>query len=536
MKKFTGQRLELLIFTLVTLFNLYPFIALRFFPTLDGASHMSNASIISQIVVYHNELIRQFFMINPEPVPNWTTHMLLSITGLVLPAFLAEKVLLLLLLAGTPFAFRRLVRTIAPNNYFYSYFIFPFTQSMFFYFGFYNFCIAILLFFITLTFWLRHFDRMNLPWNQIRLGGLILITWFSHILVFGALMVVIATYIITFAVHNAFIEKTGFKGAASSLFSNVKRLLLSAFLPLLLFFYFFLSRPSTTDVIFIPFKTLVNNLINIQSLIVFNGETEGSFTRILLLLILVLAVIAFGSWIVKLFLKSRKTAAPVDGKTAPGLLSAWLILSIILLACLYFTLPDAVGEASYTTYRLGFIIMLLAILAIASSPIHLLTGLVAGIAVLYINFSLIHLKQTKVKELEVMAIACNKASDFVKPNSVVLPIYCMDNWFTGHFVDYIAIDKPMVMLYNYECETGFFPVKNNLADKPNYYLGNPGLHKRLIRFEWARGRSFRKIDYVFLVGGCNTGNTDNWEKIEHILGLDFTVAYKTDYCTLYRKK
>lgn len=535
MKKLTGQRLELLAFTLVTLFNLYPFVALHFFPTLDGASHMSNANILSQIVFYHNDLVKQFFMINPEPVPNWTAHLILSLTGLVLPAFLAEKILLILLLAGTPFAFRNLVRTVAPYNYFYAFLIFPFTQSMFFYFGFYNFCIAILFFFITLTFWLRHLHQMNKKRNLIRLALLIMITYFSHILVFGALLVVIACHIIAIALYDGLILKTGWKTTISGFFRKSIQLSFAASGPLLLFFYFFLSRPSTRNVTFLTFQTLVSNLINMQPLIVFDGLAEGNLTKLLLKLILFFSLIGLITWFVMFFKRNRPATSPRDNQ-GNGVYAVWLFLSIACLMALYFTLPDALGDASYTTYRLGFIIFILLILWIASSRMHLITGLVAGLLVIYINFTLIHMKEKKVKELEQIAIACNKAADFVAPNSVVLPVFCMDNWFIGHFVDYIAIDKPMVMLYNYECETGFFPVKNNLEYKPNYYLGNPGLHKHLIRFEHIKGRAFRKIDYVFLVGACNPENTDNWPKIDLILNTEFTVAYKSDFCTLYQKR
>ncbi len=536
MKKLTGQRLELLVFTLITLFNLYPFLALHFFPTLDGASHMSNAKIISQIIVCHNELIRQFFMINPEPVPNWTAHLILSVTGLILPAFLAEKILLLILLAGTPFAFRSLLRTIAPNNIFYAYLIFPFLQSMFFYFGFYNFCIAIIFLLITLTFWVRRVGVMEKPWNLLRLAGLITLTYFSHILAFGALLVIIACYILSSAFYDLAYNKKGLRKSVDGLIRQSIQVVIASALPLLLFFYFFLSRPGSGGIIHLPFQTLLNNLLNMQPLIVFDGIREGKLTYLLFRLIVVFALIALIFRTYKFVRNIIKPKEISESNHTPGFYSGWIFLSIVFLMGLYFTLPDAMGSASYTTYRLGFIAFLLLILWIAASRLYIYTGLVAAVLAIYLNFSLLSMKESKVLELEQIAISCNKASDFVAPNSVLLPIYCMDNWFIGHFVDYIAIDKPMVMLYNYECETGFFPVRTNQEDKPNYYLGNPGVHRRLIKFEHTKGKPFRKINYVFLVGGCNPVNTDNWEKIDHILSTEFVVAYKTVYCTLYQKK
>lgn len=535
MKKLTGQRLELLIFTLVTLFNLYPFVALRFFPTMDGASHLSNANLINQIVLYHNDLIRQFFIINPEPIPNWTTHLILSLGGLFLPAFLSEKILIIILLTGTPFAFRSLIRTIAPGNPFFAYFIFPFTQSMFFYLGFYNFCIGVLFMLISLTFWLRNYQQMNRPLNLVRLAALILITWFSHILLFGVLLLLIGIHLLVTLLNETLINRSDPKTALHNFFSRVGQLLITSAVPLLLFIYFFLSRPETRDLIFLPLPELTANLLQMKPLIVFNATTEGELVSYLMMTIVGTLVIGLVLLLKSLFGKKNSLPLP-DAHGSNKTNAAWLLISMLSLTALYFTLPDAMGNASFTTCRLIFLAFLLAILWIATFPIPQWIVMIAAIIVLYINFSLLNLKKTKVEELEQIAIACNKAADYVTPNSIVLPIFCMDNWFVGHFVDYIAIDKPMVMLYNYECETGYFPVKNNISERPNYFLGNPAIHQRLIRFERNPERPFKKVDYVFIVGGCNSGNTDNWEKIERILALDFTVAYKSDYCTLFMKR
>jgi len=150
------QRAELLIFSVFTIINLLPYVATRFFPSMDGASHLVNSNIINQLVFHRNDLFTQFFQINPEPVPNWSAHLLISVLTLVMPAFLAEKILIILLMTGIPFAFLGLMRSIAPKHTLFSFLVFPFTHSMFLFFGFFNFCVAILLLLITLNFWLRN--------------------------------------------------------------------------------------------------------------------------------------------------------------------------------------------------------------------------------------------------------------------------------------------------------------------------------------------------------------------------------------------
>jgi hypothetical protein len=115
-----GQRTELIIFAVVTIASMVPLLTTRFFPSMDGASHLSNANIINQLLIYNNKLFQQFFLLNPEPVPNWTSHFMLAFMQLIMPAFLAEKILVILLLAGMPFAFRALLKTISPGNILYS--------------------------------------------------------------------------------------------------------------------------------------------------------------------------------------------------------------------------------------------------------------------------------------------------------------------------------------------------------------------------------------------------------------------------------
>lgn len=534
MKKLTGQRIDLLIFTLVTLFNLYPFIALHFFPTLDGASHLSNANLITQILVYHNDLIQQFFTINPEPIPNWTAHLILAIGGLFLPAFLAEKLLIIILLVGTPFAFRSAISTIDPKKTIFAYLIFPFTQSTFFYLGFFNFCIGIMFLLITLTFWLRHQQEMQKPWNLARLAILILATWFSHILLFGTLLMLIGLHIWVTHLIQMFEKRSHPAASIIHLATALRPFLIACAFPLLLFIFFFLSRPETKNVVFLPLEELINNMVKMKPLIVFNELTEGALAW---KIVAILAAILCLGIIFRLnpFFKKNSTDEDTIRLKRLNINGLWLLLSVLTMIALYLLLPDVMGTASYTSARLLFLTFVLLILWMSTLPIPRWIVLIAAIAVVYLNFSMMDLRKEKLKELEQVALACNQAADHIAPNSIVLPIFCQDNWFTGHFVDYIAIDKPMVMLYNYECETGYFPVKNNLQDRPNYFLGNPALHHRLIRFEHEKGRPFQRIDYVLTMGGCNTKNTDNWEKIERILALDFVITYKSDHCTLFMR-
>ncbi|MCX6306560.1 MAG: hypothetical protein NT040_16470 [Bacteroidetes bacterium] len=531
------QRAELLIFTIITILNMLPFVATRFFPSMDGASHLSNSNIISQLVFHNNDLFHKFFMINPEPVPNWTSHLLVSIFTLIMPAFLAEKILIIIILTGTPFAFRILMQTVSPKNTLYSLLIFPFTHSMFFFFGFFNFCMAILLFLVTLNYWLRHEPRaLNLKQTGL-LALLVALTYFSHIVIFGILLIVIAVHIISGAIAAMLCKTNDLKFILRQFLVRTLTITLSALVPLFLFAYFFYSRPETREIKFIGRHELINILSSIRPLISLNPVIEGKLLTVLFFLFVFLAVAGFSAFIARVYRKLSKNNSPEPEKAEPLLPRFnfwWLLSSVVILLALFFTLPDAYGTASYTSYRIGYVFFLLAILWISTFRIPWYFGMVALVISLYVNTMLIRYYTPSLRDMGKLASACNKAADFVAPNSIVLPIYCMDNWFTGHFVDYMAVDKPIVMVYNYECESGYFPVKWNMKLKPNYYMGNPATPEKFINFDLIKGNPSLRLDYVFVLGHYDPQKDWFFSTLDKILSENFVRVYKTESCCLYR--
>jgi len=533
------QRAELLIFTVLTFINMMPFVATRFFPSMDGASHLSNSNIINQLVFYHNNLFSQFFAINPEPVPNWTAHLMISLLTLVMPAFLAEKILILVLLIGTPFAFRSLVQTVSPKQTLFSFLIFPFTHSMFFFFGFFNFCIAVMLFLVTLNYWLRH-EHQALKFRQtITLILLVSLTYFSHIVIFGTLLIIMAMHIITRATMDILCKKNEKKIIFRQLFKKVMTITIAALIPTVLFVYFFYSRPGIREVTYTGLSELFNFLVTVRPLISLNVSIEGKFTVILFYMFVALVAIGALAFLIRIIRSIIKKSDPEhqnDEPLLPRFNFWWLLVSMAVLLLLYFRLPEAYGTASYTNLRIGFVFFLVTIVWISTFRIPWYFGLMAAFTGLCVNTLLIRYYTPGINDLGKLAVSCNKAADFVAPNSLVLPIYCMDNWFTGHFVDYIAVDKPIVMVYNYECASGYFPVIWNENQKPDYYLGNPSVPEKFINFELTKGNPSLKLDYVFIVGQYDTNKDWFFSTLHKILTDDFVRVYEAENCSLYRNK
>jgi len=540
LKNRIGQHTEILIFTLITLINLLFFVSYKFFPTLDGAAHLSNANIINQIVVHHNELFRQFFMINPEPVPNWTSHMFLAILNLIMPAFLAEKLLLILLLAGMPFAFRNLMQTIAPGKIWCSYLIFPFTHSMFFFFGFYNFCIASLFFLITLNYWLRNEASLFSVRKIIVLTLLLLVTYFSHILIFGFLGLLLGQRILTVALYDLMQPGSKFLEIGRRLLQKLFALLIASGVQLFLVIYFFYSRPSTQLVTYIPKKELLQYIYQIRPLISMNQEIEGRFTRILFFLFLLMTLAGVIVWIIRYIRNAERVSLTelqrLDSGHNPRINIWWLTGSLVMGFTLFLFVPDAYGTASYTNLRIAYLLFMLLILWFSLFRLPAWLGIFSAAVAVYVNFSLIMFYLPPIRENNKIAMACNKAADKIAPNSLVLPIYCMDSWFHGHFVDYLSIDKPVLMVYNYECEMGYFPVKWNEKTKPNYHLGNSANPSNYINFELIKGHPSLKLDYVFILGNYDPNKDWFFTTLHRILKEEFIRVYTSDFCSLYQNR
>ncbi|MDD4553723.1 MAG: hypothetical protein PHP04_05950 [Bacteroidales bacterium] len=533
------KRTELMIFTTITIISIFPFISTRFFPSMDGASHLYNANIINQLVFHDNQLFDTFFKLNPEPVPNWTSHLLLSLLMTFMPAFLAEKILIILLLTGIPFAFRRLMITISPRNYLFSYLVFPFTHPMFFFFGFFNFCIAILFCLVALTFWIRSVNR---KWNVRRILTLILLvaaTYFSHIVIFGILMILITLHIFIQTLGTMACRKSTPGEALRHLAKDAGILTLAALVPLSLFVYFFYTRPGTRELNYIAQRDLLEYLRTVRPLISFNPILEGKITSWIYYLILSLfgaGILFYLGNLLKRFFSDVVSDQEHSYRVLPGLNFWWLLLSAGVMLLLYFKLPDAYGTASYTNLRIGLMLFLTTILFISTFRMPQWIGILAAVAALVINYKLLIYYSPILKDLSKLAISCNKASAHVEPNSLVLPIYLMDNWFTGHFVDYLAVDKPVLMVYNYECESGYFPVVWNHATRPNFFVGNPQDTARYLSFEMYNDHKSVPIDYVFTVGQIDSTQGIFFKRLHRIIHHDFIPVYQTDKCILYRNK
>lgn len=533
MSKLKFSVVEKYLFLLLMVFNLIPVLTGKFFPTLDGPAHLHNSQLINSLLLENRSVISDFFKFNAEPVPNWTGHLILSFFNLFLPAFVAEKILLVSCLIGLPLSFRLLIKNISPGNPAFSYLIFPFTYSFLFILGFYNFSIALILLLLTLVFWIKKENSIFNPKNILQLFALVTLTYFSHIFVFAILLFLIGLHILISSLLQ--IDNHSRKDILKSFYKKAGSLFISSFLSLILFAFYFLSRTYPKNNEFLPKSELIENLKNISSIIALNFEYEVTYTKKIYYIIVFLLIIAVYNKINSII--SGSTLSLKNSLTlvrkGVGQTDYWLIAAFFFLF-LYFQLPNSNGAAGFVSLRLNFLFFLFLIIWISTQHFAKWVGFAVAIISIYYTINLTQYYTKATKDLKQIAKECNDISSHIPANSIVLPLNYSNNWLTAHLSNYLGVDKPLIILENYECGNDYFPLRWNFESMPTPVLGKTEIGS-LQCTEWnhyTRERQI-KIDYVLLLNDSEENQDSCTLEIKQILNETYQLTYQSKNFKLY---
>src|SRR5262245_33869959 len=154
----------------------------RYVPTQDGPSHVFNALVIKD---YGTSAAGydQVFEIRPDPLPNWTSHLLLAGLLYLFPPLVAEKVLVSMYLVGFAGAFRYFLRAFGERCRPLSWTGLLFVYNRCFWMGFYNYCLGLVLLWAVLGYCLRRRDTLHLPQAAV-LMVLLTAAYFTHLVTF----------------------------------------------------------------------------------------------------------------------------------------------------------------------------------------------------------------------------------------------------------------------------------------------------------------------------------------------------------------
>lgn len=537
MKRIDLKIKEQHIFLLFVLINLIPIFVGKFFASMDGAAHLYNSNLINSLLFNDLNNINAIYTLNTELVPNWSGHFLLSFFNFFLPAYIAEKIVLVGYLVALPYSFRFLIKKVNPKNLILSYAIFPFAYSFLFILGFYNFSFALAFLFLGIGFWLKLQSLAQYKWHHYIILILIFFAiYFSHIVVFSILMLCIGVQMIYTAKYDYLTGQKTLNASVIAFFKKSLIVLTLSFPFLYLWLQYFLNRPLGEHLDYKTNEELIGMLTQLNVLIGYNVELELPYTQNMAHSIIVLFALVLVFKIKRIIGIYRKDIT-LENHEKPRLLSKndYFLIITVMLICLLFIMPDSDGNAGYVSQRLALISLLFALIWSASQYIPRGLGL---IVIIIINYSGFHLN-TYYKEvqssLNVMAVDCESASAFIEEDGIVLVENFSNNWLVGHFANYLGIDKPIAILENYEASVGYFPVLWNDEHFPNLTLGN-FTQEELSHLGWKTNAAnpTKVIEYIFILGNIENAPEEKKATLLKITTTDFEKVYETSNCQLFR--
>lgn len=513
-------RVEEIIFYSVLLINIAFLFATRFYPSMDGPAHLYNANLLKHIFL-NNQFIESYYQISSIPVPNWSSHFILSFFGLLFPGWLAEKFFLILYVSGMAISFRLLIKALKPENLAMSVFIFPFIYSFLFHLGFYNYTLSFIFFFLTLAFWNNNYKANQFSLHLIT-GVLLLATYFSNILTFGFLGITLGCAII----YNEL--KSDTKDIKQLTIRWAKRLGLLAVcaLPsLLLLFVFFQKTTFAQSAQGNNITELIKWINDVRPLIVYGYQGEVVYTEqifhVILLVIFISLVLTNNKVKIKDNLSNLKQAI------------LWVPACLTLI--LYFVLPND-SSAGMMSDRLGLLlfIYLIIIAALRNLPVKIMS--LFYVVIILLHFSLLIKHSITLRSLDKDAIMISESAKYIEENTVILPVSLSDNWLQPHFSNYLGADKPLVILENYEANVGWFPVRWN-PDSPSVLLGEKQEINGLTWHQNMNSSTQRPIDYIFFYGNLTKREDSRWQELNAIIDLGFTLEYESEnkYIQLFKR-
>ncbi|HYC61255.1 MAG TPA: hypothetical protein VEK79_16990 [Thermoanaerobaculia bacterium] len=418
----TARRWTLPLFIAVALLHLAPIGSVRYLPTGDGPTHIYNAWVLHGLATGDAPPnIERAYKIDRRPHPNWSGHVLMALAMTVVSPLFAEKLLialiLIVMLGGTWF----LATSVDPRNDVYAFLAFPFTWTQSLVAGYYNHSLGIGLFLIILGIWWRRRNRPTIA--SIALLALLLVLCnFTHpmatLLACGAI-VLLSLLTRRFAQIVAIVPV----------------------IPLLAMFG--TTSESNTG------KSLVLSIDWNAAAILARIDTLFAFNHDIKPVAITIAVL-YAVLIVFTLVRGKRGEANAIG-----------ILALALIAMMFW-IPAAAGTRDLFTGRMQPFVFL--ILPAWFAPLEgrrriALAALLTIAGVIMGAFAFERIRRFG-RELETMIAIFAP----IERNTTLLPLFFERPMSASlvplfpHFISYVALEKQLVDLANYEPATHYFPI------------------------------------------------------------------------------
>jgi hypothetical protein len=202
----------------------------------------------------------------------------------------------------------------------------------------------------------------------------------------------------------------------------------------------------------------------------------------------------------------------------------WLIITLITFL-LIFILPDSKGKPiGLLTARLILFFFIFLIIWIAIQDVPSWLKVMVFCIINYINYALIVHNYLSVSKGCRLAEEIHSVSNYIEPNSIVLPILNSDNFLYGHISNYMSFDKPMIILEDYEAYLDHFPLQWN-SKTISKELYNNLMEGNAFKDWTTTVNNYPMIKYVFVLDDKNQQSNISGELFYESLQPNYTLVY-----------
>ncbi len=476
---------------------LVPIWSFSFFPSQDGPTHVENARILLDYGRPDQPALRDSYERSAEPVPNWFSHLSLAALLSVVGPRSADKIFLTLYVLALPLAFRYALRALRPEAGARLLLVLPFVYNHFLHLGFYNLAFSAVPFFVVLGFWLRHEDHPG-PRAGVVLALLLAWLYFCHLvtlfLAFAALGVLAATRSISERRPGRLL----FLGLAA--------------LPALALSTRFLStRGEVTYEDGPSLATRTLELLRLQELVSYDAREYWCSTT------LAVALVVAAAWL--LFDKATRRIVHRGD---------FLLLVVAVCGLVYFTArttilksPSGSPGGGTTHDRVSLFVFLSLSLWIAVQPLGRRAERALVGASLAATLGLLAVRMPLYAELNDYLAEYVSAGATLPRDAVLFPVSFAHEGYRDdgsplslrvlpflHAASWIAAERGVVDLLNYEADLGYFPVRFRPEANP-YRLMRTGLEMRppCVSMNRYDRLAPRPMDFVLVWGARHANRT-----------------------------
>jgi hypothetical protein len=459
-------------------------------PTTDGSMHVETAHLLLR---YHADapdgaLYREWFNWTAPAAPNWLGHAALSALLLLAPPLVAEKLLLTVYVVAFPLSVRRALRAIAPDSAGLALLAFPFTFSWLFHMGFYNFCLALPVFFATLAHWLENRSRLAAR-SLLALTGWLALLYAAHPVPLVLLGLVVACVLgadLFWALRSARSEGSSVRERAAPILRSAGRTALPFLPTAILLIVYAQGQPSWGWTV--PFPLRLRALATLDVVATFH-PSELTLGRVLAIGIGGLCVVAL-----------RARLRPPRPREGDGLLLATLALTALV-----FVAPQGMAGGTFLLPRLALFPAFGALLWVACLRLPALIVGIAGSVGAATSVLLLVSLGFSYRDANARREEYVSAAPLIERGSVLLPLNY--GWATGsfprvdvfaHVASQVAVARDSIELTYFQGSApGIFPLDFETRRNPYRILGRT--HENvppcadLFLYEAESGQ---RIDYV----------------------------------------